>query len=65
MTAERISAKLTRHRSQPMMAEYGKDHLLDRREAILLYVTSAEGLKPPDAENTSGVNVDISTYQTR
>ena len=41
--------KLTRHRSQPMTAEYGIASFAARREARRLNVTRSDGSKSPDA----------------
>ena len=62
ITAKRRSEKLTRHRRQPMTAEYCRKA---RGEALERDPGWLDGPKPPDAAKTWGMKEAISTSRTR
>ena len=65
MTAERRSAKETRHRNQFSMAAYGQSSFSLIRSARRLNVVAQAGPIPPVDENTSGTKLAPSTSRTR
>ena len=63
--AERKRDKLMQHLIHAIVAPYVCSLFVDRRVAILLYVTEAHFPIPPDVLNTRGVNEPCSTSLIR
>ena len=63
--AERKREKLMQHLIHAIVAPYVCSLFVDRRVAILLYVTEAHFPIPPDVLNTKGVNEPCSTSLIR
>ena len=64
MIAERSKEKLSLHRNQKRVVEYGSCLLSAINDAILLYTVVAMGPIPPAVENTKGEKdpCSISSY---
>ena len=68
MIAERSKEKLSLHRNQKRVVEYGSCLLSAINDAILLYTVVAMGPIPPAVENTKGekdpcsISLTLSSY---